>query len=136
MLIVLAIMAVVAAIAAPGIVQRYWSESLDTSSSEIVARFRTARTLAIATARPQRIVIDTDRRTVRFDDQHVLNLPQDVKLTVTTGRETVKDGRRAVLTFLADGSASGLEIDLQRGEQAAHIEVNWLTGLASLQVKP
>ncbi|WP_258052242.1 GspH/FimT family pseudopilin [Mesorhizobium sp. INR15] len=136
MLVVLAIMAVVAAIAAPGIVQRYRSESLETSSNEIVSGFRMSRTLAIATARPQRIVIDASGRTIRFDDRHVLNLPEDVKLRVTTGRETMLDGHQAVLTFLPDGSSSGLEIDLQRAAQTARIEVNWLTGLASRRMKP
>ncbi|TPM32786.1 GspH/FimT family pseudopilin [Mesorhizobium sp. B2-3-4] len=136
MLVVLAIIAVVAAIAAPGIVQRYRSPSLDALSSEIMARLRMSRTLAIATARPQQVVIDTGGRTIRFGDRPVLGLPQDVKMTITTGRETVADGRLAALTFLADGSSSGMEIDLQRAGQASHIEVNWLTGLASRKANP
>ncbi|MDX8525891.1 prepilin-type N-terminal cleavage/methylation domain-containing protein [Mesorhizobium sp. MSK_1335] len=136
MLVVLAIIAVVAAIAAPGIVQRYRSQSLESLSSEIVARIRMSRTVAIATARPQQIVIDLGARTIRFGDRPILDLPTDVRMTVTTGRETVADGRQAALTFLPDGSSSGVEVDLQRAGQAAHIEVNWLTGLASRKMKP
>ncbi|WP_217568742.1 GspH/FimT family pseudopilin [Mesorhizobium sp. GbtcB19] len=136
MMVVLAIIAVVAAIAAPGIVQRYRSQSLDALSGEIVARIRMSRTVAIATARPQQIVIDLGGRTIRFGDRPVLDLPADVKMTVTTGRETVADGRQAALTFLPDGSSSGVEIDLRRGGQAAHIEVSWLTGLVSRTMKP
>ncbi|TGQ73020.1 type II secretion system protein GspH [Mesorhizobium sp. M00.F.Ca.ET.186.01.1.1] len=136
MLVVLAIIAIVATIAAPGIVQRYRSQSIETLSSEIMARLRMSRTLAIATATPQQIVVDTGGRTIRFGDRPVLDLPQDVKMTITTGRETVADGRLAALTFLPDGSSSGMEIDLQRTGQAAHIEVNWLTGLASRRAKP
>jgi len=136
MLVVLAIIAVVAALAAPGIAQRYRSESLESLSGEIVARIRMSRTVAIATARRQQVVIDLDGRTIRFGDRPVLGLPSDVKMTVTTGRETVADGHRAALTFLPDGSSSGAEIDLQRAGQAAHIEVNWLTGLASRKMKP
>jgi len=135
MMVVLAIIAVVAAIAAPGIVQRYRSQSLETLSSEIIARFRMSRTVAIATARPQQIVIDVGGRALRVGDRPVLGLPTDVKLTVTTGRETVA-GQLTALTFLPDGSSSGLAIDLQRGGQAAHIEVNWLTGLISRTMKP
>ncbi|MER9843849.1 prepilin-type N-terminal cleavage/methylation domain-containing protein [Mesorhizobium australicum] len=136
MLVVLGIMAIVAAIAAPGVVQRYRSESLQSVSSEIVLRLRMSRAVAVATARPRQVVIDTRGRTMRFHDKYVLNLPDDLKLTVTTGRETVTDGGKAVLTFLPDGSSSGIEIDLQRTEQTAHVEVNWLTGLASRQMKP
>ncbi|CDX21263.1 General secretion proteinH [Mesorhizobium plurifarium] len=136
MMVVLAIIAVVAAIAAPGIVHRYRSESLETLSSEIVAQIRMSRMVAIATARPQQIVIDLGDRTVRPDARPTLGLPPDVKMTVITGRETVADGRQTVLTFLPDGSSSGIEIDLQRGGQVAHIAVNWLTGLASRTMKP
>ncbi|MBZ9768407.1 MULTISPECIES: GspH/FimT family pseudopilin [unclassified Mesorhizobium] len=135
LLVVLAIIAVVAAIAAPGIVQRYRSESLESLSSEIVGRIRMSRTVAIATTRPQQVVIDVGDRTIRFGDQPVLGLPEDMKMSVTTGRETVTD-RQTALTFLPDGSSSGVEIDLQRGAQTAHIEVNWLTGLTSRTIKP
>ena len=135
MMVVLAIIAVVAAIAAPGIVQRYRSDSLETLSNGIIAQIRMSRTLAIATAKPQQIVIDLGGRTIRFANRPLLGLPADVKMTVTTGRETVA-GREAALTFLPDGSSSGIEIDLQRGGQAAHIAVNWLTGLAYRTMKP
>jgi general secretion pathway protein H len=136
MMVVLAIIAVVAAIAAPGIAQRYRSQSLESLSSEIVAQIRVSRMVAIATARPQQVVIDLGGRTIRFGDRPVLGLPGDVKMTVTTGRETVADDRQAVLTFLPDGSSSGVEIDLRRSAQASHIAVNWLTGLASRTMKP
>ncbi|PBC08191.1 GspH/FimT family pseudopilin [Mesorhizobium sp. WSM3859] len=136
MMVVLAIIAVLAAIAAPGIVQRYRSDSLDTLSNEIVSRMRMSRMRAIATARPQQIVIDIGGRTIRFADRPLLGLPADVRMTVTTGHETVQGDRQAALTFLPDGSSSGIEIDLRRGGQASHIAVNWLTGLASGTMKP
>lgn len=136
MMVVLAIMALVAAIAAPGLVKRYRTDNLDTSASEIVARFRTARTLAIATARPQRIVVDASTRTIRFDERHLMKLADDVAMVVTTGRETAIADKQAVLTFLPNGSASGMEIDLRRGDETERIEVNWLTGLSTRKATP
>lgn len=136
MLVVLAILALVAAIAAPGLANRYRTPDLQTTAREIVARFRAARTLAIATAKPQRIVINPNARSIRFDDGHAIDLAQDVEMTVTTGRETTMDDREATLTFLPNGSASGSEVALRQKGLSAHIEVNWLTGLSTLRVEP
>ncbi|MER9071073.1 type II secretion system protein GspH [Mesorhizobium sp. M0902] len=136
MLVVLAIMAVVAAIAAPGIARNYRTKNLESLTSEITTRLRLSRTSAIATARPKQIVIDPRAGAIRFDDRDTLVLPEDVEVIVTTGLETVAAERQATLTFLPDGSASGLDIDLQRKGQTVRIEVNWLTGLATRRTLP
>lgn len=136
MLVVLAIMAVVAAIAAPGIARNYRTKSLETLTSEITTRLRLSRTSAIATAKPRQIILDPRAGAIRFDERDTLILPQDIKMTVTTGQETTVADRQAILTFLPDGSASGMEIDLQRKGQIARIEVNWLTGLSTRRKLP
>ncbi len=136
MLVVLAIMAVVAAIAAPGLARNYRSKDLDTLTSEITMRLRLSRTSAIATATPRQIVLDPRARAIRFDDRETLILPEDVRMTVITGQETTVADRQATLTFLPDGSASGLEIELQRKQQTTRIAVNWLTGLSTRSTLP
>lgn len=136
MLVVLAIMAVVAAIAAPGIAKNYRTKNLDTLTSEITTRLRLSRTSAVATAKPKQIVLDPRAGSIRFGERDTLSLPEDVEMTVITGKETIAADRQAILTFLPDGSASGLEIDLQRKGQTARIEVNWLTGLSTRRKLP
>ncbi|CCV09526.1 General secretion proteinH [Mesorhizobium metallidurans STM 2683] len=136
MLVVLAIMAVVAAIAAPGIARNYRAKNLDTLTSEITTQFRLSRTSAIATAKPKQIVLDPRAGAIRFDVRNTLILPEDVKMTVITGQETVAADRQAILTFLPDGSASGVEINLKRKDQTSRIEVNWLTGLSTRRKLP
>ncbi|MER9918747.1 MULTISPECIES: GspH/FimT family pseudopilin [unclassified Mesorhizobium] len=136
MLVVLAIMALVAAIAAPGLVSHYRSKSLETLAGEITMRLRLSRTSAIATARPREVLVDLGARTIRFGERDVFALPDDVKLTVVTGQETVVAGRQTVLTFLPDGSASGMDISLQQKGRTARIAVNWLTGLPTWRGLP
>lgn len=131
MLVVLAIMAVVAAIAAPGLARNYRSKDLNTLTSEITTRLRLSRTSAIATATPRQVVLDPRAHAIRFDERETLVLPDDVKMTVITGHETTVADRQAILTFLPDGSASGLEIELRRKAQTTRIAVNWLTGLST-----
>ncbi|ESW89438.1 prepilin-type N-terminal cleavage/methylation domain-containing protein [Mesorhizobium sp. M1060] len=136
MLVVLAIMALMAAIAAPGLVSHYRSKSLETLAGEITMRLRLSRTSAIATARPREVLVDLGARTIRFGERDVFALPDDVKLTVVTGQETVVAGRQTVLTFLPDGSASGMDISLQQKARTARIAVNWLTGLPTWRALP
>jgi general secretion pathway protein H len=136
MLVVLAIMAVVAAIAAPGLVSHYRTKSLETMAGEITMRLRLSRISAIATARAKQIVVDLDTRTIRFGEQDVIALPEDVKMTVITGQETVVADRQTVLTFLPDGSASGMDISLQQKGQTARIAINWLTGISTWHTLP
>ena len=136
MLVVLAIMALVAAIAAPGLVSHYRTKSLETVAGEITMRLRLSRTSAIATARPRQIVVDLGSRLIRFGERDSLALPDDVKVTVITGQETVVADRQTVLTFLPDGSASGMDIALEQKGRTARIAVNWLTGLSTWRTLP
>jgi len=136
MLVVLAIMALVAAIAAPGLVSHYRTKSLETMANKITMRLRLSRTSAIATARPRQIVVDLGSRLIRFGERDSLALPDDVKVTVITGQETVVADRQTVLTFLPDGSASGMDIALEQKGRTARIAVNWLTGLSTWRTLP
>lgn len=136
MLVVLAIMALVAAIAAPGLVSNYRTKNLETLAGEITMRLRLSRTSAIATARPKQVVVDLGTRIIRFGERDIVALPDDVKMTVVTGQETVIADRQTVLTFLPDGSASGMDISLQQKGRTARIAVNWLTGLPTWRALP
>ncbi|BAV50741.1 general secretion protein H [Mesorhizobium loti] len=136
MLVVLAIMALVAAIAAPGLVSHYRTKSLETVAGEITMRLRLSRTSAIATARPRQIVVDLGSRLIHFGERDSLALPDDVKVTLITGQETVVADRQTVLTFLPDGSASGMDIALEQKGRTARIAVNWLTGLSTWRTLP
>lgn len=136
MLVVLAIMALVAAIAAPGLVSNYRTKNVETMAGEITMRLRLSRTSAIATARPKQVVVDLGTRIIRFGERDIVALPDDVKMTVVTGQATVVADRQTVLTFLPDGSASGMDISLQQKGRTARIAVNWLTGLPTWRTLP
>ena len=136
MLVVLAIIALVAAIAAPGLVSNYRTKNLETLAGEITMRLRLSRTSAIATARPKQVVVDLGTRVIRFGDRDIIALPDDVKMTVITGQETVVADRQTVPTFLPDGSASGMDISLQQKGRTTRIAVNWLTGLPTWRALP
>lgn len=132
MLVVLAIITTLAGLTLPGVIRNYRTPDVQRLAEEIATRFRSARVSAISIARPVRILLDPGRGEIRFNEWHSLSLPSDISMTVTTGLETTIANRQVLLTFLPDGSASGLEIDLI-GKQRARIAVNWLTGLTTHQ---
>lgn len=133
LLVALAIVALVAALAFPGIQATARSQNAETISREIVSRLRVSRTIAIARASPQSVVIAPGARQIRFPDDFMLSLPQGVELTIVTGRETVRAESEAVLAFLPNGSATGAELFLKDATSEVKIEVNWLTGLSARQ---
>ncbi|AWM26316.1 hypothetical protein AOX55_00003075 [Sinorhizobium fredii CCBAU 25509] len=57
-------------------------------------------------------------------------LPAEYSLVVTAGKEAVERDLGSSITFLPDGSSSGVEISISdlRGNDAK-LRVNWLTGL-------
>jgi type II secretion system protein H len=133
LLVALAIVALVAALAFPGIQASSRSQNAETISREIVSRLRVSRTMAIARASPQSVVIAPDARQIRFPDGSLLGIPQEVELTIVTGQVTVLAESEAVLAFLPNGSATGAELFLKDAASEVKIEVNWLTGLSARQ---
>jgi len=133
LLVALAIVALVAALAFPGIQASSRSQNAETISREIVSRLRVSRTMAIARASPQSVVIAPGARQIRFPDGFLLGIPQDVQLTIVTGQQTVRAESEAMLAFLPDGSATGAELVLKDAASEVKVEVNWLTGLSARQ---
>ncbi|BBD40256.1 type II secretion system protein GspH [Aminobacter sp. Y103A] len=131
LLVALAIVALVAALAFPSIQASSRSQNAETISREIVSRLRVSRTMAIARASPQSIVIAPGARQIRFPDSSLLSIPQEVELTIVTGQETVRAESEAVLAFLPNGSATGADLFLKDAASEVKIEVNWLTGLSA-----
>lgn len=135
MLVVLAIIALVASIAAPGLARSYRSQNIDTIAREVAGRLRLSRTMAVGIAGRQTVVFDPSVNEIRFGEREPLRLPTDVRMMLITGDKTIAD-RQAVLTFLPNGSASGIEVQLRRNQQGVRIDVNWMTGLVSLDRLP
>jgi general secretion pathway protein H len=133
LLVALAIVALVAALAFPGIQASSRSQNAETISREIVSRLRVSRTIAIARASPQSVVIAPGARQIRFPDGFLLSVPQGVEMTIVTGQETVRAESEAVLAFLPNGSATGAELFVKDAASELKIEVNWLTGLSARQ---
>ena len=97
------------------------------------ASLRDARSDAIANHREQVFVINTvKRRMTTPASGAILVLPADVDLTVTAAQsESTSDGT-AGIRFYPDGTSSGGTLAFSWKGRKYSIDVNWLTGNASL----
>ena len=137
MLVVLAILALVAAMALPGAQTPGRGPPLGLVASDIAARLRAARSLAIAQNRDVSFAIDTDTRTYGVAGTGApQTLPATVDVAVTTARTHIREPREAQLVFFSDGTSSGGTIRLANQHQSVAIGVEWLTGAVRIERGP
>lgn len=132
LMVVLGIVALMAAIAIPAISNRLREPDLRQLTKELTAQLRVAHTLAVATGKPQRIDFNPETRMVHFANGKQRIFPSGTTMTLTTRLETISSDRDATLTFLPNGSSSGMVVDLTLGNRKSRVEINWLTGAVAL----
>lgn len=136
LMVVLAIIALMAVIAVPAVSRRSQEPDLRQLTKELTAHLRIAHTRAIATGRPQRIDFNPDMGVIQFGDGRKRILPPAAKMTLTTGLETTTSNHGATLTFLPNGTSSGMVVGLELGDSKSTVEVDWLTGAITLTETP
>jgi general secretion pathway protein H len=133
-LVVLAVLALVAAIALPRAHTLGREPSLRLVASDIAAKLRTARIMAIAQNRDVSFAFDTDRRTYGVAGTGApQTLAAAIELSVTTARPDIRETKEANLVFFSDGTSSGGTIRLTDQHQSVTIGVEWLTGAVHIE---
>jgi general secretion pathway protein H len=134
LLVVLAIMALVAAIALPGTPRLGRGSPLGLVASDIGAKLRAARSMAIAQNHDVAFVLDADKRTYGVAGTGARQtLPAAIDLSVTTARPHIREAKEARLIFFSDGTSSGGTIRLTDQHQSVAIGVAWLTGAVHIE---
>ena len=62
-----------------------------------------------------------------------MTLPDGIDITIETARQEQVSEGEAGIRFYPDGSSTGGNIQLSRGETVWRIDVNWLTGEVRLR---
>jgi general secretion pathway protein H len=134
LLVVLAILALVAAIALPRAHIPGRGPSLRLVASDIAAKLRTARSMAIAQNRDVAFAFDTETRTYVVAGTGAPQvLPAAIDLSVTTARTQIRETKDAYLVFFSDGTSSGGTVRLTHQHQSVAIGVEWLTGAVHIE---
>lgn len=129
LLVVLAIMAGTLALAGPRFAGALDALELKGASRDLAAALRKTRARAIAQGKESRLILNLDARSYQhgwLTQTH--ELPDKVRLTLTTAaREQITESEGAI-RFYPDGSATGGEVRLAMDKRSFAIQVNWLTG--------
>ena len=130
----LAILAAAALLAMPLTRTAIAAHSLRSSASDIAAVARMARSAAIRSGAEQTMSIDLAARRYRIDGGIARSraLPAHIafELIVPPGEQTGASARS--IRFLPSGGSSGGRLVLRDGARTAIVEIDWLTGGASV----
>ncbi len=133
LLIVLAIMAVAYAMAAPKIGAGLQTLEARAAARALVSTLREARVQAISRRIDVAVVLDMDQRdyTVGGDTKRHI-LPIGTELILDTAQSELLTSRSGAIRFFPDGSSTGGRITLALGTERQQISIDWLTGRAQI----
>lgn len=129
LLVVLAIVALMTAIAAPRFAAALPGAELDSGARKLAAGLREARSLAVSTNRavPFTLRGDANLYTIGRGGES-RQLPGKLAITLVTGRREISGANQGSIRFFPDGSSTGGRIELKGAGGKRSIEVDWLTG--------
>ncbi len=129
LLVVLAIVALMTAIAAPRFAAALPGAELDSGARKLAAGLREARSLAVSTNRavPFTLRGGANLYTIGRGGES-RQLPGKLAITLVTGRREISGANQGSIRFFPDGSSTGGRIELKGAGGKRSIEVDWLTG--------
>jgi prepilin-type N-terminal cleavage/methylation domain-containing protein len=132
LMVVLFILSVLAALAAPSFSRTLVSARLRASASDVRATFARARSLAVAGGRERAVVFDLEKGEYGLDNDAVRRgFPEPVRLggVRLVGEENARGDAR--VRFYPDGSAEEAEVSVDSGDGGSiRVKVDPLTGIA------
>ena len=102
---------------------------------DIVQKMRQMRQLSIRNDRPYQIQIDLGNNVLRFNED-LIELAEDIYVTVRTAQDQVIDDDIAGMTFYPDASSSGGVITLENEQEIYEISVIWISGKIQMRLQP
>ncbi len=129
LLVVLAIVALMTAIAAPRFAAALPGAELDSGARKLAAGLREARSLAVSTNRavPFTLRGGANLYTIGRGGES-RQLPGKLAITLVTGSREISGANQGSIRFFPDGSSTGGRIELKGAGGKRSIEVDWLTG--------
>ncbi len=109
-------------------------KSLKSVTTDIVQNIRMVQQRAIREERPYQIEVNLGDNALYFVDE-VVELSQDVSITVRTAESQIIESEIAGMTFYPDASSTGGVITLESDEEIYDISVIWISGKVSARFR-
>ena len=132
LMVVLFILSILAALAAPSFSRTIVSARLRASAAEVRATFARARSLAVAGARERSVVFDLEKGEYGLDNEATRRgFPDPVRLSGVRLAGEGKERVDARVRFYPDGTADEAEVSVTSGDDGTlRVTVEPLTGIA------
>ena len=136
LLVVLAVLALVTALAAPAL-RGSSTTDLAAVTSALASDLQEARNEAMRRQTETSLHIDTQRRTIEtFPGPRQRPLPAGVGIDLIAAKANVRGQAGSAIGFFPDGSSTGGRITLKRGADNRTSEVDWRTGRIAVEGEP
>ncbi len=132
MLAVIVLIAIAVSVAAVSLHGRGRAQ-LDATAQRIAAGLRDTRTRAMASGEPQWFSVDLRARTFAAPGRDPRKLPDGATIKVTSAAQDTRQAGNARIRYFPDGSSSGGNIVLSGDRRSIRIDVDWLTGAATVR---
>lgn len=126
--IVVLLFALVAALVAGVISGGLANARVRAASKDLVAALRYTRTQAVVQREAQVLLLDVEKRAYQAPDKDWVQLPEQMELSMLTAAQELVSDEVGRIRFFPDGSSTGGNIELKRGESLWRIDIAWLTG--------
>jgi general secretion pathway protein H len=133
MLVVVALMGVAMAVVAGAMGMGLAGQQIRGASRDLVAALRYTRGQAIVKREEQVLLLNVDDKSYRAAGRPTQTLPEQLNLAIETARQEQISRGEAGIRFFPDGSSTGGNIELARGDTVWRIDINWLTGEVTLR---
>ncbi len=129
---VLAILGLALALAAPGLSRALPGLELRTDARDVAGALREARALAIGRNYAVTLIIDLEQRALRLGDRPPIRLNPRLGVSLLTATSETTGTGSSGISFFPDGTSTGGRVTLALGERRRHVVVDWLTGAVSI----
>jgi general secretion pathway protein H len=127
-LVVVAIMALAMAVVVTAMRGGMTGQQMRSASRDLVAALRYTRGQAIVQREPQVLMLNVDDKSYTVPNRGTSKLPMQFDLAIETARQEQISRGEAGIRFFPDGSSTGGNIEISRGDAVWRIDINWLTG--------
>ncbi len=133
LLVVLVIASLVLALVGTSISRSISGAEMRVAARKMTAALRYTRTRAILDKQEQVFLVDTEKRKYMAPKRDEVELPEGMKVALTTARSELTAEAVGGIRFYPDGGSTGGFVELDANGRVYRINVAWLTGEASLQ---
>jgi len=133
LLLVIVIVAMAAAIAAPQIGSGNQTAKLSGAVRDITSAFRFARGQALTHHKEVSVIFNLQNNTYQITGRNKLfYLSNAIEITLNVAQSQISSEDEGGVRFFSDGSSTGGQIILEIEKDKRQIDINWLTGQVTL----